>query len=221
MRGVAGRRSRSIIALAAVLISCFLFAAYLVAIALSEDLLTELGAPEQADALVVLGGDGPPRAAKAARLWLAGSAPAIRIAGEGDCYAIRETIIAAGVPASAISVECLSRNTWENALNTVSFADKAGLRSGILVTSWFHSKRALETFRALCPGVSWSSAPTAAPNLLATAFGQYGRYVAMEYVKLAAYRLRIALSANRRTYTGACAGTPADGNPPYGGQAIG
>jgi Uncharacterized conserved protein len=220
MRSAAGRRSRSI-AFAAVLVSGFLFTAYLAAIALSEDLLTELGAPEQADALVVLGGDGPPRAAKAARLWLAGSAPAIRVAGQGDCNAIRDTIIAAGVPASAISVECLSRNTWENALNTVPFADKAGLRSGILVTSWFHSKRALETFRALCPGVSWSSVPTAAPNLLATAFGQYGRYVAMEYVKLAAYRLRIALFADRRTHRGACAGTPSDADPPYGGHAIG
>lgn len=224
MRAAVQRQSRLTFAGRAAFIAsgalCFLLAGYLMAIALSDRLLTEYGAPPQADALVVLGGDGPSRALKAAELWREGSASRIRVAGEGDCFDIRDIMIANGVPAAAISVECLSRSTWENAFNTVLFADLTSLRSAILVTSWFHSKRALETFRAICPGVSWYSELTDAPDLFETAFGHYGRHVALEYVKLAVYRLRIALFTPRTTITGICGGLPAH-RPISGIHAIG
>ncbi|MGH7005041.1 MAG: YdcF family protein, partial [Alphaproteobacteria bacterium] len=70
----------------------------------------------RADVIVVLGGDGPTRAARAADLWLEGVAPRILVSGDGDCYWIKRAMTDRGVDRDSIDVECQSGTTWENAL---------------------------------------------------------------------------------------------------------
>lgn len=168
-------------------------AVYLGAVFLSGWLLAERQEARSADMIVVLGGDGAPRAAKAAELWHQGFAPSIVVAGEGDCTFIRDVMIDAGVAGDAISIECLSRSTWENALNTSPFLEAAKAQSAILVTSLFHSRRAVTTFRALCPGVEWISVPARPAPVLASAFGIHGLMTTYEYIKSAAYAVRAML----------------------------
>src|SRR5690606_22121877 len=95
-----------------------------------------------------------------------------------------------------IDVECLSRNTWMNAVNSAELLDAFHTRSALLVTSWFHTGRALRVFRLICPGIRWIPAATEPPpSLLETMAGPYGPAIVKEYVKAVAYRLREWLGA--------------------------
>lgn len=164
--------------------------AYMLAIALADPLLTERGQTDHAQMIVVLGGDGPARAARAAELWHADIAPEVLIAGDGDCTHIRDAMVAGGVARDVIELECLSGNTRQNALFSAPILEAAEIRSAVLVTSWFHTRRAMASFRAVCPGIEWTSMPAEPPGRLAEfAFGQYGSAIILEYVKLVAYRL--------------------------------
>lgn len=180
-----------------------LTALYLLAVAASTVLLAESAEPEPVDTILVLGGDGPPRAAKASELWRAGLARNAIVAGDGDCLYIRADMVRAGVPERAIAVECLSGNTWTNALYSAPLLEASGTRSALLVTSWFHTGRALRTLRRVCPGIRWIPAATEPPpSLLRTAIGPYGPAVLKEYGKTAAYRLREWLSPPRTPEAG-------------------
>ncbi len=79
-----------------VLLVCVVFASTLAA---AERLLFVRTPVSVADVMVVLGGEGPPRAAQAARLFLQGLAPRVVISGDGDCDEIHGLMIEAGVPA--------------------------------------------------------------------------------------------------------------------------
>src|SRR5690606_14314991 len=57
----------------------------LAAMFFSEPVLTLQDDGGKADVIVVPGGDGPPRAVEAARLWKEGRSPVIRVTGDGDC----------------------------------------------------------------------------------------------------------------------------------------
>src|SRR5215468_6327795 len=89
------------------------------------------------DVIVVLGGDGPARAAKAARVYgaIASARPRILVTGDVDCLDIANLMIAAGVPAQQISVECASANTWENAKFSRPLLKEMDAKRGILVSS--------------------------------------------------------------------------------------
>jgi uncharacterized SAM-binding protein YcdF (DUF218 family) len=52
-----------------------------------------------------------------------------------------------GVPLSALIPETKSRNTHENAVNTAAIFKAHGWRTGLLVTSGVHMRRALAAFR--------------------------------------------------------------------------
>ena len=155
--------------------------------------------PEQtqaADVILVLGGDGPPRAVRAAALFRAGLAPRVLVSGDGDCRDIQDIIVAQGVPLEAVSLECESRNTYENAALSAPLLIGLHARKVLLVTSWFHLHRALACFTSAVPTVRWL--PVGAPPppgwrdgpvaLLSTA-----SLVAREYVKLVWYFLRYGL----------------------------
>jgi uncharacterized SAM-binding protein YcdF (DUF218 family) len=167
----------------------FFLSLYLALVALSEPLLTVRRPVVSADVIVVLGGDGPSRARWAAHLWQMGLAPEVLVTGDGDCLHIRDAMVADGVPAPAIRTECLSRNTRENALLSAPLLQH-DVRSAVLVTSWFHARRALASFTSVCPGIEWSSDPAGPPGrLMATAFSHYGPAILQEYVKLVVYRV--------------------------------
>ena len=135
----------------------------------------------RADAIVLLGGGAGERAKRAAQLFKEHAAPKIILSGEGDAEANRRTLIADDVPADAIQIENKSRNTKENAQFSVALlkegrtvGDRAATiadggtrnaetpsrrRTVILVTSWYHSRRALCSFRHYAPEIQFYSRP--------------------------------------------------------------
>lgn len=147
--------------------------------------------PAQADVIVVLGGDGPPRATQAAKLWHDGLAPLVLVTGYGDCDFIRDMLVRLGVNVEAISKECLSLSTWENATFAEPILIEMRARRAILVTSWFHSRRAVKRFRFVMPQIEWISLPAhRAVPLWRLAFSADGVQVFKEYAKTVFYDLR-------------------------------
>src|SRR5207244_3606289 len=108
-----------------------------------------------ADLIIVLGGDGPSRAAVASALFRSGQALRVLISGDGDCEDIRRILISDAVPAAAIDVECASRNTMENAEYSGAILRRMGVHRALLVTSWYHVRRALGSFRKASPDVEF------------------------------------------------------------------
>ncbi|MBZ8134434.1 YdcF family protein [Afifella sp. IM 167] len=174
------------------------FAAQLVAALAATAILASpaiLGVPEGpisgADALVILGGDGPARADKAIDLWRAGAAHAVLVSGDGDCRSIRQALVTAGLPSRAITLECRSGSTWENAAFSAPFLQAMGARKALLVTSWFHERRALARFRREAPCIAWRAASTPPPtSILELLTGPYAIPVLKEYPKVLAYAAR-------------------------------
>jgi uncharacterized SAM-binding protein YcdF (DUF218 family) len=143
----------------ALLLSAALFA---VAYFYPEKILCVDSGPVTADVLIVLGGGNHERAPRAAALFKAGVAPRIILSGEGDDEINRLALLRAGVPAAAIEVESKSMTTHENAEFTLKLLRAEKVRRAILVTSWYHSRRALKTFEheAGAEKIVFSSRPT-------------------------------------------------------------
>ncbi len=107
----------------------------------------------KADAIVAISGDTGFRAVTAIGLWKQGYAPVLIFSGgsvDPDSVASAELMkrraVAAGVPATAISVEGASATTGENAARVAELMRARGLRSAILVTSPYHQRRAAILF---------------------------------------------------------------------------
>jgi uncharacterized SAM-binding protein YcdF (DUF218 family) len=144
--------------------------------------------PVQADVIVILGGGSHERPARAAELFKEHAAPRIIVSGLGDCEINRRLLLAAGVPASAIELETGSRTTRENAQFTVKLLHEEKLTRVIIVTSWYHSRRALACFRHYAPELKFYSRP----SYFATARADWphnriGNRVRLEYAKLLGY----------------------------------
>ncbi|MFA5355006.1 MAG: YdcF family protein, partial [Thermodesulfovibrionales bacterium] len=60
---------------------------------------------------------------------------------------IRRILMDLDVPADKIILEVRSRDTWENALYSKEICEKQGFRHIILVTSAYHMKRSVLSFR--------------------------------------------------------------------------
>ena len=147
-----------------------------------------------ADALVVLGGGPGERPARAAELFRSGAAPRIIVSGTGDCTNSLQILMAAGVPASAIELEGRSKTTRENAEFSIALLRVQGAKSAIIVTSWYHSRRALRCFRHYAPEIQFYSRP----SHYAYARSEWSRariwrYIRSEYVKLIGYWLRYGI----------------------------
>ena len=191
VQGIA--RRLTIVAAAAVFLSLCLYGT---ALLLAEPLLTVRTLPKRTDVIVVLGGDGPSRASHAAKLWTAGLAPSVLVVGRGDCGFIRRRLIDDGVAPDVITLECESASTWQNAQFSQPILLDRQVRNAILVTSWFHSRRAINRFRSLMPNIDWVSVPTQrAKPLWKLAFETHGVYIAKEYVKIVAYDIRSRAAA--------------------------
>jgi uncharacterized SAM-binding protein YcdF (DUF218 family) len=113
-----------------------------------------------ADVIVVLGGGSHERPERAAELFKAHAAPRILVTGEGDDGINRQLLISNGVPASAIEVESKSMTTRENAEFSIKLLRAEKIHSAILVTSWYHSRRALKTFEHYAPEIRFYSRPS-------------------------------------------------------------
>jgi len=112
-----------------------------------------------ADVMVVLGGGSHDRPERAAELFKERMAPRILVSGLGDCAIYRRSLIQAGVPSQAIQMEDQSRTTRENAILGVHLLRLQGVRRVIIVTSWYHSRRALACFEHYGPEIQFYSCP--------------------------------------------------------------
>ena len=102
--------------------------------------------------------DGVDRVYKASQLYRAGKGRSIIVAGgnqpwspfvQSEASAILELLVDWGVPASAIVPEGDSRNTRENALNSLEIIRDLGCSQPLLVTSAAHMTRSVATFKKL------------------------------------------------------------------------
>jgi uncharacterized SAM-binding protein YcdF (DUF218 family) len=145
----------------------------------------------RADAIVVLGGDVTHRPRRALELYQQKAAPGVIISGTGDCEDVRIFLAGHGVPSAAMQLECKSRTTMENALLTATLLRTQHVRRVIVVTSWFHSRRALNCFRRCAPEIEFISLPTTADAPKSHWPNQYERSrVLLEYAKIFYYRVR-------------------------------
>jgi uncharacterized SAM-binding protein YcdF (DUF218 family) len=114
----------------------------------------------QADAIVLLGGGSGERPTRAAELFRAGVAPRILVSGEGDASGNRLLLMNRGVPSKAIELEPNSKTTKENAQFSIPLLRAEGARKVVVVTSWYHSRRALKCFRHYAPDIQFYSSPS-------------------------------------------------------------
>ena len=145
----------------------------------------------RADVIVVLGGDASDRPWKALELYRQDRAPAIFISGGDDYNFIRHRFEMAGVPTNSLCGEGRSRTTCENAEVSVPLLRARGARRVILVTSWYHSRRALACFRHFAPEIEFYSMPSYNGISMENKPGlSEAFYVFSEYLKTAWYVLR-------------------------------
>lgn len=158
---------------------------------LPQQLLTVDSGPVTADVLVVLGGGNGERPLRAAELYKAGAAPRILCTGLGDCDSNVGRLEKAGVPAAAILREELSLNTSENARFSIPILRRLGAKRVIVVTSWYHSRRAWRCFRHYAPELIFYSRPAYAGCPSSGWRLQAIRgHVKSEYLKLLGYWVR-------------------------------
>ncbi len=152
-----------------------------------REFLTIDSGPVEADELVVLGG-GDGRAARAAELFRQGVAPRVLVTGFGDSRVNVAILEEGGVPASAITVEPSAFSTLENAQFSAPILRQHGARRVVVVTSWFHSRRALTTFRHVIPDIQFFSRPAYTDYEPGSRIpDRYRDHVNAEYVKLLGY----------------------------------
>ena len=148
-----------------------------------------------ADVIIVLGGGSHERPERAAELFKQFAAPRILISGEGDDGINRRLLLQAGVPARAIQTEGNSRTTQENAEFTIKLLRAENVHSAILVTSWYHSRRALKTFEHYAPELKFYSRP----SYFAFARGDWrksgiNKRIRLEFLKLPGYWIRYGVN---------------------------
>jgi uncharacterized SAM-binding protein YcdF (DUF218 family) len=152
--------------------------------------------------LVVLGAEGTEgqilglhsywRAVYAVYEWRSGRYQAMLLSGGGGlAEAMRDFVVAQGVPTTAVTLETRSRNTHEQAVFVTEILRKRPAGSCVLLTSDFHSRRALAAFRKAGPGWAARPFPDAAKRMPGRA-ERWGVFLdlAWETAKLAGYRWR-------------------------------
>ena len=149
----------------------------------------------RADVLVVLGGGVHDRPAWAADLYRQHAAPSLILSGEGDDAINRRILLDAGVPAKAIQIENKSLTTRENALFTIKMLRAEHFHRVILVTSWYHSRRALKTFQHYAPDITFYSRPSYF-GIARADWKKLGvkRRMRWEFLKLPGYWLRYGIN---------------------------
>ena len=138
----------------------------------------------KADAIIVLGGEPMVRVERAVELFQAGIAPLIIVSGHGDSRENIRQLVAAGVPRTAILAEETSRSTLENARNCAPLLAEHHVSRAVVVTSWYHSRRALACFENAAPDVEMLSLPARSRTRTPR------QYILNEYLKLGYYTVK-------------------------------
>ena len=124
-----------------------------------QQVLTVDSGPVKADALIVLGGGSHERPQRAVELFKESAAHVIICSGHGDSLPNAKRMMSLGVPGGLIELEDHSSNTQQNATFSIAMLRARHFRSAIIVTSWYHSRRALATFRHYAPEIKFYSRP--------------------------------------------------------------
>jgi uncharacterized SAM-binding protein YcdF (DUF218 family) len=107
----------------------------------------------------------------------------------------RQILLTGGVPESAIQLETESRNTMENAKYCLPILKRMGAKRVIIVTSWYHSRRALKCFEKVAPEIAFYSRPSyAGLDRAQWSRNGFGVHFRAEYVKLLGYWVRYGVS---------------------------
>lgn len=163
----------------------------LLALVFAPQILCVESSQKEADVIIVLSGETPQRAGRCAEIYAKGYARYVIISGEGDGEFIRRRLIQARIPQENIYLEGESMNTWENAVMTSVLLKKMHVRRAFLLTSWFHTRRAVATFRHVAPEVEFH--PIAAPftwDLWDHPVKDRARALLREYTKCGWYFIR-------------------------------
>jgi len=161
--------------------------------------------PEPADAIVVFaggvgesgkaGGGYQERVKQAVDLYRAGYASSV-IFSSGYTFAFRETevmwelAVAHGVPASAIILETKAANTYENVAFVREILTRQESQRILLVSSPYHMRRALLTWRKVAPDITVISTPVPANQFYERNWGaslEQIRGILHEYAAIVAY----------------------------------
>lgn len=130
------------------------------------------------------------RVQQAARLMSNGLAPHVILSGQGDCQANARQLALFGVSTNRLSLECASTSTQENALYTVRLLRERGCKRVIIVTSWYHSRRALACFGKYAPEIEFISLPAPRGD---TPWRYERNYIAAEYAKMLVYAVQFGI----------------------------
>ncbi len=172
------------------LMACGLLTAFIGELAFSSNLLCVESPAQHAQVIIVLGGETKERAKRTLELYQQGAAARIIISGDGEADEIGQVLIQAGVSPEAIQRESRSKNTQQNAEFTIRLLRQEGVRQAIIVTSWFHSRRALNTFCFFAPEIHFASAPTREDRT----WPAEATHISQEYLKTVWYYFRYGVS---------------------------
>ncbi len=116
------------------------------------DFLVVSDPPEPVDAVIVIGGDGIERIAAARRLlddrhgqWLVLSGGPYRN-GRNSATVMREQALAAGVAPDRLLVDDRAESTVDNAEGTARLMAARGLKTGVVLTAPYHTRRTAVVF---------------------------------------------------------------------------
>ena len=171
------RRRRIVWLLAVLAFLAVAFATHPVWLAAAGHFLVRAGAPAPADAVLVLAGDNfGNRILTGAELVHQGFAPRVFVSGPSEVYGAHESDLAIpfavkrGYPESDfVPLPHDGRSTREEAQSLLPELRRRGVRSLLLVTSDYHTRRAGRTFRAA--GADLNILVVAAPDRFFTADG--------------------------------------------------
>jgi len=179
-----------------VIAAAFAILSGIMAVSFSRQILTVDSGNVTGDAIVVLGGGADQgRPEQAAELFENGRAPIILVSGRGDYELAVRLLNKNSVPKDAIKIENASKSTLENAVFSVSMLRSMGAHHIIIVTSWYHSRRALACFHHVAPDLTFYSCPSYR-GYQPQEWSRYGMegYIGVEYVKLLGYWLWYGVS---------------------------
>jgi uncharacterized SAM-binding protein YcdF (DUF218 family) len=176
-------------------VTALLLVAGLVAFCFPRQCLCVDSGEVKADAIVLLGGGAGERPTRAAELFRAGVANTILVSGAGDTDDNRRLLVKRGVPAGAIRMERESRTTRENALLSIRLLRSLGAKRVVIVTSWYHSRRALKCFEHYAPDMEFYSRPSYfAYEQSEWSRERTGRRIRIEYLKIIGYWFRYGIA---------------------------
>jgi len=160
-----------------------------------EKILCVDSGPTTADVIVLLGGGQHERPVRAAELFRQHAAPRILVTGAGDDEINRQLLIQSGVPAAAIEIEGKSKTTQENVAFTLQRLRAENVHRVILVTSWYHARRAEKTFEHYAPEMQFYSRP-AYFGFAREEWNRLGvtRRMRAEFLKLPGYWIRYGVN---------------------------